>query len=72
MTNEFTVIIEDGGDGWLWAHCPEVPGANGQGRTPEEAKADLAAAIELMLDYLRSEATAAMPPTAITDTVRVG
>lgn len=72
MTNEFTVIIEDGGDGWLWAHCPEVPGANGQGRTPEEAKADLAAAIELMLEYLRAEATAAMPPTAITDTVRVG
>lgn len=72
MTNEFTVIIEDGGDGWLWAHCPEVPGANGQGRTPEEAKADLADAIELVLECLRSEAEAAMPLSAIKDSVRVG
>lgn len=71
MTNEFTVIIEDGGDGWLWAHCPEVPGANGQGRTPEEAKENLVEGIRLMLDYLREKAEAEMPPDAIRDTVRV-
>ena len=71
MGNEYTVIIEDGGDGWLWAHSPEVPGANGQGRTPEEAKADLAEAIKLMLEYLRDKALSEMPLSAVRDTVRV-
>lgn len=72
MKNEFTVIIEDGGDGWLWAHSPEVPGANGQGRTPDEAKADLASAIELILEDLRETAEAEMPDGALKDTVHVG
>ncbi|MBI5948443.1 MAG: type II toxin-antitoxin system HicB family antitoxin [Chloroflexi bacterium] len=56
MRNEFTAIIEPGENGWWIAQCPEVPGANGQGRTPEEARSDLAAAIELVLEYLRDEA----------------
>ena len=72
MKNEFTVIIEDGGDGWLWAHSPEVPGANGQGRSIEEAKADLASAIELMLEHLRAKAEQDMSPSAIKDRVQVG
>ena len=71
MGNEYTVIIEDGGDGWLWAHSPEVPGANGQGRTPDDAKADLAEAIKLMLEYLRERALSEMPSSAVRDTVRV-
>jgi predicted RNase H-like HicB family nuclease len=32
MANKYTVILERDGD-WLIAYCPEVPGANGQGRT---------------------------------------
>ncbi len=32
MRNEFTAIIERDGD-WFIAYSPEVPGANGQGRT---------------------------------------
>lgn len=71
MANEFTVIIEDGGDGWLWAHSPEVPGANGQGRTVEEAKASLTEGIRLLLEYLREKAEAEMPPGSIKDVVRV-
>lgn len=72
MRNEFTAIIEDGGEGWYWAHSPEVPGANGQGRTPDEALNDLAAAIELVLEHLRDEAARAMPANARQDVVRVG
>ena len=72
MSNEFTANIEDGGDGWYWAHSPEVPGANGQGRTPPEALDDLAAAIELVLTHLRDQAANSMPPTAVKDIVRVG
>jgi predicted RNase H-like HicB family nuclease len=47
MRNEFTAII---------AQCPEVPEANGQGRTPEAAKSDLAAAIQLVLEDRREDA----------------
>jgi predicted RNase H-like HicB family nuclease len=72
MRNEFTAIIEDGGEGWYWAHSPEVPAANGQGRTPEDALDDLAAAIRLVLEDVRSRAEQAMPPSARKDVVRVG
>lgn len=72
VKNEFTVIIEDCGDGWFWAHSPEVPQANGQGRTPDDAKADLASAIQLVFEYLRDKAAESMPASAIRDIVRVG
>ena len=32
MHNEFTAIIEHDED-WYVAYCPEIPDANGQGRT---------------------------------------
>ena len=72
MANEFSVIIEDCGDGWFWAYSPEVPAANGQGTSPELAKDDLAEAIQLVFEYLREKAEAEAPPTAIRATVRVG
>jgi predicted RNase H-like HicB family nuclease len=49
MHNEFTAIIEQDGD-WFVAYCPEVPGANGQGRTREEAEKSLAEAVELIVE----------------------
>jgi predicted RNase H-like HicB family nuclease len=54
MRNEFTAIIEKDGD-WYIAYSPEVPGANGQGRTIEESRESLAEAIALVLED-RSEA----------------
>ena len=48
MRNEFTAIIERDGE-WFIAYCPEIPGANGQGRTKEEARESLAEAIRLFL-----------------------
>jgi len=38
MRAEFTSIIEKAPESRFWAICPEVPGANGQGETIEEAK----------------------------------
>ena len=52
MHNEFTAIIEKDGD-WFIGYCPEIPGANGQGRTKEECRSSLAAAVELILEDLR-------------------
>lgn len=47
MKNEFTAIIEQDGE-WYIAYCPEIPGANGQGKTSEEARENLAEAIALI------------------------
>ncbi len=49
MPNEFTAIIERDGK-WYVAYCPEIPGANGQGRTKEAARQSLADAIRLILE----------------------
>ena len=50
MKAEFTAIIDKAPEGGYWATCPEIPGANGQGETIEEAKESLKEAIELTLD----------------------
>jgi len=60
---------------WVIAYCPEVPGANGQGRTKQEARESLSHAIVLVLGdrrddglrgvgHNRREAGAATPPLA--------
>lgn len=54
MHNEFTAIIERDGK-WFIAYCPEIPGANGQGKTKEEARESLGEAIALILEDRRQE-----------------
>jgi predicted RNase H-like HicB family nuclease len=54
MHNEFTAIIEQDGD-WYIAYSPEIPGANGQGKTIDEAKESLADAITLILEDRRED-----------------
>lgn len=70
MRNEFTAIIERDED-WFIAYCPEIPGANGQGRTKDEARESLAQAIELILEDRREDALRGVPPDAIRETVIV-
>ena len=70
MHNEFTVVCERDGD-WVVAYCPEIPGANGQGRTKEEARTSLAAAIALILDDRREDGLRGVPPDAERETVTV-
>jgi predicted RNase H-like HicB family nuclease len=70
MRNEFTAIIERDGD-WYVAYCPEIPGANGQGRTREEARESLAQAIALILEDRREDALRGVPPDADRETVVV-
>jgi len=70
MRNEFTAIIEQDGE-WYVAYCPEVPGANGQGRTVEECRTSLSEAIALILEDRRQDALRGVPPGAIKDVVVV-
>ena len=71
MKHEFTAIIRLG-DKYFVGFCPEVPEANGQGETREECLEDLAAAIELVLDYKRDQALADLPADAEQTVVSVG
>lgn len=70
MRNEFTAIVE-WGDGWYVAYCPEIPGANGQGLTKDEALSSLADAITLILEDRREDALRGAPPDAIRETLTV-
>jgi predicted RNase H-like HicB family nuclease len=70
MHNEFTAVIERDGE-WFIAYCPEVPGANGQGRTKEEAKESLVEAIALILEDRRDDGLRAVPPEALREIVVV-
>jgi predicted RNase H-like HicB family nuclease len=70
MHHEFTALIERDGD-WYVAYCPEVPEANGQGKTPEEAKRDLASSIAFVLEDRREEALRSAPADALREVVTV-
>ena len=70
MHNEFTAIIEKDGD-WYIAYCPEVPEANGQGKTVEECKESLSAAISLILEDRREDVMRGVPDDAIRDIVAI-
>jgi len=70
MRNEFTAIIEQDGE-WYIAYCPEIPGANGQGRTVPETLHSLAEAISLILEDRREDALRGMPNEAIREVVVV-
>jgi predicted RNase H-like HicB family nuclease len=70
MRNEFTAVYEQDGD-WFVAYCPEVPGANGQGRTKEEARQSLADAISLILEDRREDGLRGVPAEAERETITV-
>ena len=70
MTNEFTAVVERDGE-WFIAYSPEVPGANGQGKTKEEVLKSLSEAIALILADRREDGLRGVPPDAIRETVTV-
>lgn len=64
MHNEFTAIIERDED-WYIPYSPEIPGANGQGRSVEEA-------IALILEDRREDMLRGVPKNAIREVIRIG
>jgi predicted RNase H-like HicB family nuclease len=71
MHNEFTAVIESAEEGGFVAFCPEMPGANGQGETVQEAKKNLAEAIELILMDRREDGLRGVPPDAVKEIVSI-
>lgn len=54
MSNELTAVYEQA-DGWYIGYCPEIPGANGQGRTLDECHDSLREAIAQILEDRRDD-----------------
>lgn len=71
MKGEFTAIIESAPEGGYWAICPEIPGANGQGETIEEAKENLKQAIILILEDRLEDIRCGLPDDAIQETIAI-
>jgi predicted RNase H-like HicB family nuclease len=54
MSNiEMTAVFEPCDEGGYLAYIQEIPGINSQGETIEEAKKNLADAINLMFEYIK-------------------
>jgi len=70
LHNEFTAIIERD-EKWYIGYCPEIPGANGQGKTVEECKQNLAEAISLILQDRREDAQRGLPKDAVQEIVSI-
>lgn len=49
------LIIEQDEDGWFVVDCPAIPGCATQGKTKEEALANIREAIELCLEVRREQ-----------------
>ncbi|MCH8814261.1 MAG: type II toxin-antitoxin system HicB family antitoxin [Chloroflexi bacterium] len=50
---EFVVTLEKDEDGFIVAECPSLPGCLSQGKTRDEARANIKDAIEGYLESLR-------------------
>lgn len=71
MNAEFTAIIEAAEEGGYWAICPQVPGANGQGETLEEAKKSLKSAVQMILEDCLADTRRGLPKDAIEETISI-
>ncbi|WP_035799048.1 type II toxin-antitoxin system HicB family antitoxin [Crocosphaera chwakensis] len=71
MKGELTAIIEAAEEGRYWAICREIPGANGQGETIEEAKKSLKSAIQLIFEDRLADIDRGLPKNAIKETISI-
>jgi len=71
MKAEFTALIEPAPEGGYWSICLEIPGANGQGDTIEEAEKSLREAIKLVIEDRKADLLRGMPDDIIMQKVYV-
>ncbi|MCP9819417.1 type II toxin-antitoxin system HicB family antitoxin [Synechococcus sp. Cruz-9H2] len=72
MKGELTAVIEPAPEGGFWAICLEIPGANGQGESMEEARKDLQSAIELLLEDREADISRGLPTDAVRMPLQIG
>jgi len=71
MKNTFTAVFVPAEEGGFIAFAAELPGANTQGETIEEARENLREAIELILETNRELAQAELRKPATTEPITV-
>jgi predicted RNase H-like HicB family nuclease len=64
----YSAVLTPGDDGWICAQIAEIPEAISQGRTLEEAIANVTEALELALEWRRDEGEALPTPAQVTVT----
>ncbi len=62
-SHTFHAVFEDAGDGWVYAHVPELPEVQTQGETLDQAREMVRDAIEVVIADRRDRGEA-IPPTA--------
>jgi len=60
------VILEEGTDGYIIAECPQIPGCMSQGKTKEEALANIRDAVQACLKVMMEDMIAASTVPAAT------
>ena len=50
MTAKYKIVITTGEDGYFVVECPAIPGCVSQGKTKDEAVANIKEAVELALE----------------------
>ena len=63
MLHSFHIVLERDED-WFIGYCPEVPGANGQGKSEEECRQNVLDAVELILQHRLEETLKGIPDNA--------
>ncbi|MBW3600493.1 MAG: type II toxin-antitoxin system HicB family antitoxin [Planctomycetes bacterium] len=71
MKHDYHVVFTTIEDGWIMATAPELPGAVTQGRTMDEARANIKEAIELLLESYRDNAAKDAPGNAIWEVLSI-
>jgi len=66
---EMTAVFEPCEEGGFIAYVPEIPGINTQGETIEEAKENLANAVNLVFEEMRSKSKKDKANKMITQTM---
>ena len=61
------VVLTPGEDGWIVAECPLIPGCISQGKTDEEAVANIREAIALCLETQKQEGWTLPPEYHVVD-----
>jgi len=70
MSHKFHIILEPDED-WFIGYCPEVPGANGQGKTEDECRQSVLAAVELVLQHHLEQAMKGLPEEARVESLEI-
>ncbi len=66
---KFIVTIEDGEDGFIVVSCPALPGCHSQGKTRNEAIANIKEAIEAFVESMKEQGEAI--PSQVVEEVEV-